>query len=57
MQYDKNKNIRLILAPIPIKSLPEVKNVLPSIIDPSIEELNCYDAWKFVACLFANENS
>ena len=49
VQYDKNKNVSLLSAPIPIKSLPEGKKFLRSLIDTSIKEVDCYDAWKFVA--------
>ena len=49
VQYDKNKNVSLLSAPIPIKSLPEGTKFLCSLIAPSIEEGNCSDAWKFVA--------
>ena len=37
VQYDKNKNVRLLSAPIPIKYLPERKKILCSLIDPSIK--------------------
>ena len=37
VKYDKNKNVSLVSAPIPIKSLPEVTKVLRSLIDPSIK--------------------
>ena len=36
VQYDKNKNVSLLSAPIPIKSLSEGKKFLRSLIDPSI---------------------
>ena len=49
VQYDKNKNISLLSAPIQIKSLPKGTKVLPSLIAPSIKEADCSDAWKFVA--------
>ena len=49
VQFDKNKNVSLLSAPIPIKSLPEVKKILRSLIAPSIKEGDCSDAWKFVA--------
>ena len=48
-QYDKNKNVSLVSAPIPIKPLPEGKIVPRSLIAPSIKEGDCSDAWKFVA--------
>ena len=37
-QYDKNKNVSLLSAPIPIKSLPIGTKVLRSLIAPSIKE-------------------
>ena len=37
VQYDKNKNISLFLAPIPIKYLPEGTKVLRSLIGTSIK--------------------
>ena len=49
VQYEKNKNISLLSAPIPIKYLPEVTKVLRSLIYPSIREGYCSYAWKFVA--------
>ena len=57
VQYDKNKNVSLLSAPIPIKSLPEGTKVLHSLIAPSIKEGDCYDAWKFVARHCANGSS
>ena len=57
MQYDKNKNTILILAPIPIKSLPEGTKFPRSPIAPSIKECDYYDAWKFVAQKCANGSS
>ena len=56
-QYEKNKNVRLISAPIPIKSLPEGTKVLRSLIASSIKEGDCSGAWKFVACHCANGSS
>ena len=49
VQYNKNKNISLLSAPIQIKSLPEGTKVLRSLIAPSIKEADCSDACKFVA--------
>ena len=49
MKYDKNKNVSLILAPTPIKYLPEVTKVLHLLIGSSIDEGECYDACKFVS--------
>ena len=49
MQYERNKNVSLILAPIPIKYLPEGTTFLRSLISPSIKEGNCSDAWKVFA--------
>ena len=37
VQYDKNKNASLLSLPIPIKSLSEGKNILCSLIAPSIQ--------------------
>ena len=54
VQYDKNKNVSLISSPIPIKSIPEGKKVIHSLISPSIKEGDCSDAWKFVAHHCAN---
>ena len=54
VQYNKNKNVSLISAPIPIKYLPEVTKVLRSLIYPSIREGYCSYAWKFVARHCAN---
>ena len=48
-QYEKNKNVSLISAPIPIKYLPKGKKVLRSLIYPSINEGDCSDAWEFIA--------
>ena len=44
VQYDKNKNVSLLSAPTPIKSLPEETKVLCSLIAPSIKEGECSDA-------------
>ena len=49
VQYRKNKNINLILYPIPIKSLLYGTKVLHSLIAPSIREGDCFDVCKFVA--------
>ena len=49
VQYENNKNVSLLSAPIPIKSLPEGTKFLRSLIAPSIKEGDCSDAWKFVA--------
>ena len=57
VQYDKNKNVSLLSATTPIKSLPEGTKVLRSLIAPSIKEGDCSDAWKFVARHFANGSS
>ena len=37
VQYDKNKNVSLLSAPIPIKYLPEEKKILRSLIAPRIK--------------------
>ena len=49
VKYDKNKNIRILSAPIPIKTIPEGTKVLCSIISPIIDEFGCSDASTFVA--------
>ena len=49
MQYNKNQNVSLLSAPIPIKYLPDVKKSLNSLISPSIKECYYSDAWKSVA--------
>ena len=49
MKYDKNQNVSLLSAPIPIKSLPERTKVLRSFISPIIKECDCSDTWKCVA--------
>ena len=54
MQYDKNKNINLLAAPIPIKYLPDVTNVLCSLTDTIMKEGNFSDAWNVFACHCAN---
>ena len=54
MKYDKNKNFSLILAPIPIKYLPEGTKPPCSLIAPIIKEGDCSDAWKIVAHHFEN---
>ena len=56
-QYDKNKNIILILAPIPIKSPPDGTKLLCSLIDTSIKEGNFSDVWKPVALQCENGSS
>ena len=43
VQYDKNKNISLLSAPIPIKSLPEGTKPLCSLIAHSIKEVDYSD--------------
>ena len=57
MQYDKNKNSSLLSDTIPIKSLPDVTNVLCSLIYTIIKEGVCSDAWKFVARHCAKRSS
>ena len=57
VQYGRNKNVSLLSAPIPIKSLPEGTKVLRSLIAPSIKEGDCSDACKFVARHCANGSS
>ena len=48
VQYDKNKHVSLILDPTPIKSIPEEKEILCSLIGPIIREGDCSYEWKFV---------
>ena len=57
VKYDKNKNVSLILNPIPIKYTPEGTKILHSLIYPSIKEGECSDEWKFVALHFENRIS
>ena len=57
VQYDKNKNVSLLSAPIPIKSLSEGTKLLRSLIAPSIKYIDCSEAWKFVARQCANGSS
>ena len=54
VQYGRNKNFSLILAPIPIKSLPEGRKVLHSLICTIIMEGECSDASNFVAHHYVN---
>ena len=49
MQYDKNKRVRLLSSPIPIKSLPEGKKFPHLIIAPNIKGGEYSDAWKSFA--------
>ena len=49
VKYDKNRNVRLLSAPTPIKPLPEGTAVLCSLIDTSMKECDCSNTWKFVA--------
>ena len=57
VQYDKNKNVSLLLDPIPIKYLPEGTKFLYLLIAPSIKEGDYSYAWKFVACHCSNGDS
>ena len=57
MKYENNKNVSLLSAPITIKSLPERKKVLCSLISPSIKEGGCSDAWIFFSRHFENGSS
>ena len=56
MQYDKNKNVSLLSAPISIKSLPEVTKVLHLLIATIIKEVDFYYAWTFVVRQCENRN-
>ena len=53
----QEKYFILLLSNIPIKYLLEDTKVIRSLIDPSIKEGNCFDAWKFVARPFKNGSS
>ena len=57
VQYDKNRHVNLLSAPIPIKYLPEVTKALRSLIALIIKEGDWSDAWKFVAHHFENGSS
>ena len=57
MLYDKNKNVSLLWAYIPIKYLPEGKKILCSLIAHIIKEGDCSDAWTLVSPQFANGSS
>ena len=57
VQYEKNKNVSLISAPIPIKSLPEGTKFLRSLIATSIKEGDCSDVSKKIAHHCANVSS
>ena len=53
----QEKTISLILDPVPIIYLCDVTTFLCSLISPSINEIDCYVAWKFVARHCANGSS
>ena len=57
VQYDENKNVCLLSAPIPIKSLPKGIKVLHSLIALSIRKGDCSDSWKVFALHCANGRS
>ena len=57
MEFEKKKNLILLLAPIPIKNLREGKKILRLLIATSIKEGKCSDTWKFVVRHCANEGS
>ena len=57
VKYDMNKNVRLLPAPISIKSPPEEKTVLRSLIAPIIKEGDCSYVCKFVPRHCANGGS
>ena len=57
VQYEKNKNVSLLSAPTPIKSLLEGKKVLHSLIAPNIKEGDCSDTWKLFSRHCANGSS
>ena len=57
MQYENNNFFNPLSDPIPIKSLLDVKKVIHSLIAPSIEEGDRYDAWKLVARHCVNGSS
>ena len=52
-----NRNVILLLASIPIKSIPERKKIFCSLITTSIKEGDCSDSWKFVASHCVNGSS
>ena len=53
----KEKNVRLLPATIPIKSLSEGTKFLHSLISPGIKEGDCSDAWIFFARHCVNDSS
>ena len=57
MKYYKNKNVSLLSDPTPIKPLSKGTKVLRSLISPSTKEVDCSDAWKFVALHYENGSS
>ena len=54
VQYDKEKNVSLLSAPIPINPPPKGTKVIRSPVTTSIKEGDCCDACKFVARQFSN---
>ena len=48
MQYEKEKNVRLLSDPMPIKFLPDGIKVLCSLIASSVKEGNCSNSWEFL---------
>ena len=49
----QKKNLNLLWGPMPIKSIPYGTNIFCSLIDSSIQERNCSDAW-FFSCHYVN---
>ena len=49
MQFAKNKDVNILLAPIAIKSLPDGTKFVCSLIAPRSKEGDFYDEWKFVS--------
>ena len=57
VHYDKEKNVSLLLAPIPIKSLTEGTNVICLLIYNISKEGDCSDSWQFFSRHCANGGS
>ena len=57
VQYDKNKNVKLLSEPLKTKPLLDVTKVLCSLIAPSIKEGDYYDASNFFARHYGNGSS
>ena len=57
VQYEKEKNVSLLSAPIPIQYLSEGKKILHSLIAPIIKKGDCSENFKFLARHCANRSS